>query len=162
VIGGGDWAEDRLVPDIVKGIIEGRSVVIRNPNAVRPWQHVLEPLRGYLMLAERLWFHGKEFVGAWNFGPGDEDARPVKWIVESMESFWGGEAVPRPDPADDAHEAMHLKLDCSKARSLLGWSPRLSLPEGLKWTVDWYQEYRQGKNMMQVTENQISRYERLS
>jgi CDP-glucose 4,6-dehydratase len=161
VIGGGDWAEDRLVPDIVKGIMENRPIVIRNPNAVRPWQHVLEPLCGYLMLAERLWSEKSAFVGAWNFGPGEGDARPVKWVVEAIRRHWGGEVVSRRDTAGEPHEATHLRLDCSKARALLGWFPRLPLPEALKWTVDWYQAYRQGRNMKQITEDQISRYERL-
>jgi CDP-glucose 4,6-dehydratase len=161
VIGGGDWAEDRLVPDIVKAIIDNRSVIIRHPDAIRPWQHVLEPLCGYLMLAERLCTRGEEFAGAWNFGSGHEDARPVSWIVELITSLWGGEARWELDSADHLHEAMHLRLDCSKAKSLLGWLPKLHLSEALEWTVEWYQGYRQNRNMGELTADQIFRYEAL-
>jgi CDP-glucose 4,6-dehydratase len=161
VIGGGDWAEDRLVPDIIKAIIENRPVIIRHPDAIRPWQHVLEPLCGYLMLAEHLCTQGEEFAGAWNFGSGDEDARPVSWIVELITSLWGGEARWELDSTDHPHEAMYLKLDCSKAKSLLGWLPKLHLSEALEWTVEWYQGYKQNRNMSQLTTDQIFQYEAL-
>lgn len=159
VIGGGDWGEDRLVPDIMKAIMEGRPVHIRNPKAIRPWQFVLEPLSGYLLLAERLFLQGEEYSGGWNFGPSDEDTRPVSWIVEMITRLWGEKARWDFEPADDFHEAMHLKLDCSKARHLLGWSPRLNLSEALDWTVEWYQAYEEHHDMSRLTADQISRYE---
>jgi CDP-glucose 4,6-dehydratase len=162
VIGGGDWAADRIIPDIMKAFLESRTVLIRNPNAVRPWQHVLEPLRGYLMLAEGLWNQGEEYLGGWNFGPGNEDARPVSWIVELVSQLWGKNAGwELMDTKDHLHEALYLRLDCSKANSVLGWLSKLHLSEALEWTVEWYKSYGQGRNMMQLTENQIARYEAL-
>ena len=159
VIGGGDWAGDRLVPDIMKAIMADRPVVIRSPQAIRPWQHVLEPLNGYLCLAEKLWVHGPEFAQGWNFGPADEDARPVSWVVEHLTNLWGENARWESDSAPHPHEATYLKLDCSKARSLLGWSPKLRLASALEWIVEWYQGYKQNQNMRHLTEAQIARYE---
>lgn len=159
VIGGGDWAEDRLIPDIMRAFMEDRPVHIRNPNAVRPWQHVLDPLSGYLLLAEKLWSNGFEFSQSWNFGPNNDDARPVSWIVELMKNLWGEGVRWEFDSSDHLHEAMYLKLNCSKARSLLGWSPKLHLSKALEWAVEWYQGYREGANMSTFSINQISRYE---
>jgi len=161
VIGGGDWAEDRLIPDIMRAIMADRPVVIRNPQAIRPWQHVLEPLHGYLCLAEKLWVHGLEFAQAWNFGPNDEDARPVSWIVERLTTLWGDDARWELDSAHHPHEATYLKLDCSKARNLLGWSPKSRLSTALEWTVEWYRAYQRNQDMRHLTEVQIARYESL-
>jgi CDP-glucose 4,6-dehydratase len=159
VIGGGDWAQDRLVPDIMKAILANRTVMIRHPNATRPWQHVLEPSNGYLCLAERLWVRGPEFAQGWNLGPNDEDARPVSWVTERLTSLWGENARWEVDSAQHPHEATYLKLDCSKAKSLLGWSPKLRLSTTLEWIVEWYRGYQQNQNMRHLTEAQIARYE---
>ena len=161
VVGGGDWAPDRLIPDIMNALMESRPANIRYPNAIRPWQHALEPLRGYLRLAKKLWHHGREFAGAWNFGPNDEDARPVSWVADYLTSLWGGGARWESDSTQHPHEATYLKLDCSKAKSLLGWSPKLDLATNLEWIAEWYRAYLQKKNMRQVTQAQISRYEDL-
>lgn len=159
VLGGGDWAEDRLVPDILKAFTEERSILIRNPHAIRPWQHVLEPLRGYLCLAERLWIQGPAFAEGWNFGPAEDDAKPVSWIVERLADLWGKGARWELDSAQHPYEAASLRLDCSKAKRLLSWSPRLPLAPALEWIVEWYQGYRRGEEMRRLTEGQIARYE---
>jgi CDP-glucose 4,6-dehydratase len=159
VIGGGDWAQDRLVPDIMKAILANRTVMIRHPNATRPWQHVLEPLNGYLCLAEGLWVRGPEFAQGWNLGPNDDDARSVSWVAERLTSLWGENARWEVDSAQHPHEATYLKLDCSKAKSLLGWSPKLHLSTTLEWIVEWYRGYQQNQNMRRLTEAQIARYE---
>jgi CDP-glucose 4,6-dehydratase len=159
VIGGGDWAKDRLIPDIMNAMLENRPVIIRSPNAIRPWQHVLEPLSGYLLLAEKLWVHGPEFAQGWNFGPNDEDVKPVSWIVETLSNMWGEGARWEIDSALHPHEATYLKLDCSKARSLLGWSPKTCLSTTLEWIVEWYQGYQRKEDMRRLTEAQIERYE---
>ena len=159
VIGGGDWAKDRLVPDAIGAFVAGRAVLIRNPTAIRPWQHVLEPLHGYLVLAERLWRDGAAFAEAWNFGPVDEDAKPVSWIVERLARSWGDQAIWNPDGTLHPHEAGRLHLDCSKARARLNWSPRLDLPQALDWIVDWYRACAHKKDMRRFTLAQISRYQ---
>jgi CDP-glucose 4,6-dehydratase len=160
VIGGGDWADDRLVPDVMRAFLSGEAVVIRNPGAVRPWQHVLEPLRGYLMLAERLHGDGLDFAEAWNFGPSDSDARPVGWLADRLCTLWGPPARWQPDTAQaQPHEAYCLKLDCSKACADLGWRPRLALEEALRWTVDWYKCFEGGGDLRALTEGQIAVYE---
>jgi CDP-glucose 4,6-dehydratase len=161
VIGGGDWAEDRLIPDMMKAFLENRSVIIRNPDAVRPWQYVLEPLSGYLLLAELLWLYGPDFSQGWNFGPNDNDAKPVSWIVENLAAIWGNGAKWELDSSENPHESHYLKLDCSKARRELNWVPRLWLNRALQWTAEWYLSYRENENMRQVTEEQIARYENL-
>lgn len=158
VIGGGDWAKDRLIPDAMNAFMEHRPVIVRYPAAIRPWQFVLDPLRGYLMLAERLSEQGPVFAQSWNFGPDDEALRPVSSIVEYLANLWGGDARWELDPAQHPHEDHLLKLDCSKARSLLGWSPILPLPTALEWVVEWYRGYQQEKDMRQLTEAQIMRY----
>ncbi len=138
VIGGGDWAADRLVPDIVRAIARGETVSIRKPHAIRPWQHVLEPLSGYLLLAEKLYCDGLHYAEAWNFGPNDSDAQPVQVIVERLTSQWGDNARWALDDGDHPHEATFLKLDCSKARARLGWRPRWDLGHSLDNIVAWY------------------------
>jgi len=161
VIGGGDWAPDRLIPDIMKAIMEDRPVIIRYPNAIRPWQHVLEPLHGYLGLAEKLWKGESKYAGAWNFGSNDEDTRPVSWVTDCLTSLWGAPARWELDSALHPHEATSLRLDCSKAKSLLGWATKLNLSTTLEWIIEWYRAYHQRKNMRQITEEEILRYENL-
>ncbi len=159
VIGGGDWATDRLVPDIVRAFGRGDEVVIRNPAAIRPWQHVLEPLAGYLQLAAALCASGSEVAEAWNFGPADADARPVSAIVESLADAWGAGAAWRTDDGDHPHEATYLKLDHSKATARLGWTPRLGLDEALAWTVEVYRSCLDGGDVRGGVIDQIHRYE---
>lgn len=137
VIGGGDWAADRLVPDVLRAFAAGTPVVIRNPHATRPWQHVLEPLSGYLLLAERLHAQGQAFAEGWNFGPADEDARPVGWIVQRLVELWGGKASWQLEGSAQPHEANLLKLDCSKARQRLSWKARWTLDQSLQRIVKW-------------------------
>lgn len=162
VIGGGDWSEDRLVPDILRAFSSGESVSIRNPQAVRPWQHVLEPLRGYLTLAERLFTVGASYAEAFNFGPREDDAQPVAWVVGQLASKWGEAAAWRLDGADHPHEASLLRLDVSKAAHRLAWRPILDLDSGLQLTVDWALAARDGKDMHAFTLAQINRYQTLS
>lgn len=161
VIGGGDWAADRLVPDAMKAFMEMRPLVVRNPAAVRPWQFVLDPLDGYLTLAEKLWECGAEYAEAWNFGPRDDDAKPVAWMVDKFVELWGRDAKWTRGTNEPLHEAHHLRLDCSKARARLGWSPKLSLPMALEWAAEWYQSYLGGQNMHRLTKTQIERYQQL-
>lgn len=158
VIGGGDWAEDRLLPDCIRALTAGESVAIRNPHAVRPWQHVLEPLCGYLLLAERLAENPARFGDAWNFGPPDEDARPVGWIASNLIERWGDHASWEVVSGDGPHETETLKVDASKARMRLGWTPRLPLEEALRWTVDWYRRQAKGEAALALTEAQIAEY----
>jgi CDP-glucose 4,6-dehydratase len=140
-------------------IMANQPVSIRSPHAVRPWLHVLEPLNGYLSLAERLWTKGPEFAQAWNFGPSTEDAQTVLWIVERLTHLWGEGARWELDLARHPHEDRFLKLDCSKARSLLGWAPKLRLTTALEWVVEWYRGYQRNENIRHLTEAQITRYE---
>ncbi|WP_204138999.1 CDP-glucose 4,6-dehydratase [Halomicronema sp. CCY15110] len=158
VIGGGDWAEDRLIPDIMRAIMAGESVLIRSPNAIRPWQHVLEPLNGYMTLAEQMWEDGGTYAEGWNFGPNDEDARPVSWITEQLTRLWGDGASWQLDTKVNPHEATYLKLDCSKAKSRLKWQPKLDLGMTLEWIVEWYQAYMAEQDMQKLTAAQIQRY----
>lgn len=158
VIGGGDWASDRLIPDMVSAFSEGRSVAIRNPHAIRPWQHVLEPLRGYLTLAHRLNEDGSAFAEAFNFGPTQEDAQPVRWIVEHMKQLWGKGANWHLDGKEHPHEADYLKLDISKAAHRLGWNPVLQLPKALEMTTEWYQRQIEGETAHRSTTTQIASY----
>jgi CDP-glucose 4,6-dehydratase len=160
VIGGGDWATDRLLPDMMRAAMDGRATKLRNPGAIRPWQHVLEPLCGYLILAERLCLEGQAYAEGWNFGPSDEDAGPVAGIASELSSLWEdvqwvADETPHP------HEAHHLKLDCSKARQRLGWTPLLPLAQALSWTVDWYRTYARGSDVRQLTEQHIENYSQL-
>ncbi len=158
VIGGGDWATDRIVPDIIRAINAGKPIRVRNPHAIRPWQHVLEPLSGYLLLAERLYTDGVNFSGAWNFGPNDADAKPVQWVVERLTSLWESGASWELDAHSQFHEAHYLKLDCSKAKAELGWHPHWDLDESLKNVTSWYKESLNGKNMRDITLQQIESF----
>jgi CDP-glucose 4,6-dehydratase len=162
VIGGGDWAQDRLIPDILAAFEQGRKVDIRNPHAIRPWQHVMEPLRGYLTLAEQMFEHGPSFGEAWNFGPNDEDAKPVGWIVEQMAALWGADAQWQVDNGEHPHEAHYLKLDISKARSRLNWHPALRLKDALALIIDWSKQRQNGANMRQLTLAQLQAYQALT
>lgn len=159
VVGGGDWAEDRLVPDCMRALAADRVIDIRFPGAVRPWQHVLEPLCGYLLLAQRLWEEPAKYAEAWNFGPADEDAKPVSWVVSEITSLWGDGAAWRLVGGKQPHEATYLRVDASKARSGLNWRPRLPLSECLAWTVDWYRGMNAGEAAAGLTLAQIKRYE---
>ena len=162
VIGGGDWAQDRLIPDILCAFEQGRKVDIRNPHAIRPWQHVMEPLSGYLTLAEQLFEHGPSFGEGWNFGPNDEDAKPVGWIVEQMAALWGADAQWQVDTGEHPHEAHYLKLDISKARSRLNWYPALRLKDALALIIDWSKQREAGANMRQLTLTQLQAYQTLT
>ena len=162
VIGGGDWAQDRLIPDILAAFEQGRRVDIRNLHAIRPWQHVMEPLRGYITLAEQLFEHGPSFGEGWNFGPNDEDAKPVVWIVEQMAALWGADALWQVDTGEHPHEARYLKLDISKARSRLDWHPALRLKDALALIIEWAKQRQAGANMRRVTLAQLHAYQALT
>ena len=161
VIGGGDWSTDRLIPDLIRGFLAGENVLIRRPHAIRPWEHVLEPLQGYITLAERLLVEPARYATAFNFGPSDDDAQSVGWIVEKMVDFWGDGAQWTLDPDPGAHEAGYLKLDASRARAELGWHPRLRLETTLHWLIDWYKAWQNGADMHAFTLQQIAAYEQL-
>ncbi len=157
VIGGGDWAVDRLIPEFLRAIDTGETLKIRSPNSLRPWQHVLEPLSGYLMLAEKLYEQGEAFADAWNFGPSDEDTKSVGWIVEQLCALNPG-ASWKADSKKQPHEAVLLKLDSSKAKANLGWSPRWDLKTALSKTVEWHQAWRDDEDLDRLTTMQISEY----
>lgn len=159
VIGGGDWAADRLVPDILRALLADEPVRIRNPHAIRPWQHVLEPLSGYLTLARKLYEGNGLFAEGWNFGPEEEDARPVEWIVRQLCSQWGEGAKYEVDGGEHPHEASYLKLDCSKARSELGWIPRWPLKRSLESIISWTEVYRNRGDLRSECLRQIEQYQ---
>jgi CDP-glucose 4,6-dehydratase len=159
VIGGGDWAEDRLIPDFLRAMDAGVTLKIRSPQSTRPWQHVLEPLSGYLALAEQLHAQGVQFAEGWNFGPNDEDAQPVRWIIERMAEM-RQDVKWQCDEALQPHEANYLKLDSSKAKAKLGWQARWRLQTGLQKTLEWHQAWRNGEDMRAVTLKQIAHYQR--
>lgn len=161
VIGGGDWAADRLVPDLLRAFEAGRPALIRQPAAVRPWQHVVEPLSGYLRLVERLWEDPQRYSGGWNFGPVAADARPVDWIADGLVRRWGTGAAWCRDAAAHPHEAAMLSLDCLKAREHLGWHPVTSLETALDWVVEWHLAVRARRDPRAVTLEQIERFETL-
>jgi CDP-glucose 4,6-dehydratase len=161
VIGGGDWAKDRLIPDIIAAFESGKPVLIRNPHATRPWQHVFEPLGGYLTLAEHLYNDGLDYAEPWNFGPYDEDAKPVCWIVDTMARHWGNGAKWEIEEGEHPHEATYLKLDISKASARLNWHPALRLEEALERIIDWSQAKTQGVDMREYTLKQIKDYQSL-
>jgi CDP-glucose 4,6-dehydratase len=159
VIGGGDWAPDRLLPDLLAVIPAGRPVTLRHPEAVRPWQHVLDPLHGYLLLAEKLCAEeGLSFAEAWNFGPAQEDAKPVRWLAETLAQYWPERAPARPwrqDAAPHPHEAGILKLDAAKARVRLGWQPRWPLATALEKTAQWHRDWQAGAKARDLCMAQI-------
>lgn len=162
VVGGGDWAEDRLVPDIIKALINNESPAIRNPIAIRPWQHVLEPLNGYMMLAEAMWQHGGKYSEAWNFGPEDDHIITVGELTNRLAKLWGKKLDIIQDNNKQPHEATLLKLDCSKTKLMLGWYPKLNLEDTLMWTIDWYKEFAsKSGNIEEITSRQIESYMKL-
>jgi len=158
VIGGGDWAEDRLIPDIIRAFQKEKTVEIRNPYSIRPWQHVLEPLSGYIRLAELLTNDGVEYAEAWNFGPKEEDARQVQWIVEQMAKQWGNDASWVIDDDHHPHEANYLKLDCSKANTRLNWQPKWNLNQTLQKIVEWHKSGCWNGGCKEVCLSQINEY----
>jgi CDP-glucose 4,6-dehydratase len=158
VIGGGDWSEDRLIPDLIRGFKAGQPVLIRHPNAVRPWQHVLDPLHGYLVLAQKLLVEPAQFASAYNFAPNNEDAWPVECIATKLVEIWGNGAAWTHDSAPSPHEADVLRLDASKARAVLGWRPRLDIEAALEWTIEWYRAWNDGGDMAEFTKKQIVDY----
>jgi CDP-glucose 4,6-dehydratase len=160
-IGGGDWTSHQLIPDLMRAFLGGRSCLIRNPSAIRPWQFVLEPLRGYLMLAERLSRNACGFASAWNFGPAEGDSQPVSWIADELAHSWGKRASWSHDSAPHPHEAHYLKLDTSKARDQLDWRPVLPLKQALQWIVEWYRAFATGEDLLRLSRMQIERYEAL-
>ncbi len=157
VIGGGDWGQDRLIPDIMRAALDRKELLIRNPAAIRPWQHALNPLSGYLKLAESLW-ESSELADGWNFGPDERDARPVRWILKRLSELWG-EPIPwRHDGGSHPHEAMYLRLDSSKARVRLGWVPRWDLDQALTSIVSWYKAYQAGEDLREQSLRQIEEF----
>ena len=158
VIGGGDWALDRLVPDILRSLLKNEPTLIRNPQATRPWQHVLEPLHGYLMLAERLFNEGHKFASGWNFGPPEASEKTVGWIIEQLYELWGVTFDWTKDPNPGPPESTFLKLDASKAHAYLGWHPKLDLPTTLDWIVKWTRRYEAGEDMRKVSVAEIERF----
>ncbi len=158
VIGGGDWAKDRLIPDFFKAVVDNRPITIRNPQAIRPWQHVLEPLGGYMVLTQKLYEVGPDFAEAWNFGPDDSDAKTVEWIMSHLCNSWGNNTRYIVDADRHPHEAHYLKLDCSKAKAKLAWHPRWALELTLDKIIEWYKAYFKGDDMRRICEQQISTY----
>ncbi|MBA3817901.1 MAG: CDP-glucose 4,6-dehydratase [Deltaproteobacteria bacterium] len=159
VVGGGDWAKDRVVPDAMRAFLTGQPLTVRNPRSTRPWQHVLEPLAGYLTLAERLVTEGRSFAEAWNFGPPDELVLPVGELVTKLAAAWGpGATWSTPGAPTGPHEATLLRLDISKARTQLGWTPRLSIDTTLAWIAEWHQTVGRGGDARAITEQQIASY----
>jgi CDP-glucose 4,6-dehydratase len=159
VIGGGDWAKDRLIPDVMRAIIHGLPVSIRNPNSIRPWQHVLEPLSGYLTLAQRLYESGLTFSEGWNFGPNVDDAKSVEWVLNNLTKVWGDGASWKLDGGEHPHEAHYLKLDCSKAKARLNWLPRWSLDEAIAQICLWHKAHLAASDMRAMCLHQIRQYE---
>lgn len=161
-IGGGDWTGDQLIPDLMRAYLAGKPCLIRYPAAFRPWQFVLEPLHGYLLLAEKLSGDAPHFASGWNFGPADADAKPVSWIADELARLWGKGAGWTQDTAIHPHEAHALKLDASKAKAYLGWRPVLPLKPALEWIVEWYRAFQDGADLGMLTRNQIERFEALT
>jgi CDP-glucose 4,6-dehydratase len=159
VIGGGDWATDRLIPDCINALLENKAIRIRNPNSIRPWQHVLEPLNGYISLAEKLYTDGQAYAESWNFGPSEQDAKPVQWIVETLCDKWGETKGFTMDEGEHPHEARYLKLDCSKAKHELQWQPCWNLDTAVDKIVEWSKVYQAQGNIREICLEQISAYE---
>ncbi|HOW90639.1 MAG TPA: CDP-glucose 4,6-dehydratase, partial [Elusimicrobiales bacterium] len=160
VIGGGDWAADRLIPDIIRAALRGEKVLIRNPRAVRPWQHVLEPLSGYMLLSEKLYRYGPRFAGAWNFGPDAGDAKDVEWLASRMFRKWPLAPGYALDKGRHPHEARYLRLDSSKARRELGWAPRWRVGTAIDRIIEWTLAYSRGEDMLEFCRGQIRDYMR--
>jgi CDP-glucose 4,6-dehydratase len=158
VIGGGDWAEDRLIPDMIRAISQNEPVQIRNPNSIRPWQHVLEPLSGYLLLAQKLFEGEVEYAEAWNFGPSEEDAKPVMWIVERITKVWGDGASWRLDSGSHPHEAHYLKLNCTKANSRLMWQPRWMVSDAVDKICEWHKAHQSNADMNTICLDQVRQF----
>ena len=163
VVGGGDWSKDRLIPDAIKAFCSNKKVMIRNPGAIRPWQFVLEPLRGYLMLAERLYDGKNEFSSGWNFGPNNLDVRNVEWIIKKLCKEWGENAdwVYEKEKSKILHEANYLKLDITKSREFLNWSPVLDIEQTIGLIVEWYKNFEKGEDISKTSIDQIIRYQNL-
>jgi CDP-glucose 4,6-dehydratase len=161
VIGGGDWTRDQLIPDLMRSFLDNKPCLIRNPSAIRPWQFVLEPLHGYLMLAERLAEDPSRYASAWNFGPVEADARPVCWIADTLSQLWGGSASWRNDAAVHPKEDLCLRLDVSKAKTDLAWQPVIPLVKSLDWIIEWYRAFQAGSDLGLLTRTQIEHYEAL-
>lgn len=161
VIGGGDWSKNRLIPDIMNGILGKSMIKIRHPNAIRPWQFVLDPLEGYLLLIEKLWENGLDYAGAYNFGPTLKETKPVSWIVEKLTKSWGNSQWEVASNAEK-HESPHLKLNCTKAKNKLNWEAKVNLELALQWIIDWYKKYEQKNNMRNFTELQIENHNLLN
>ena len=160
VIGGGDWAENRLIPDIIRAIKNKKNVKIRNLNALRPWQHVLDPLNGYISLAEKLWNDQTKYSEGWNFGPEKNEVKPVSWIIEKFNELWKNK-INWEVGNNELHEANNLILNCQKAKSRLGWNSKMNTETALKLTIEWYTKYFDGENMREVTEEQITKFQKL-
>jgi CDP-glucose 4,6-dehydratase len=159
VIGGGDWSEDRLLPDVFRSLIFGEKLKIRNLDSIRPWQHTLEPLNGYMKLAERLYASERNFAEAWNFGPTEEDSKPVGWVLDEIKRVWSEQVNWEIDKSIQPHEAKLLKLDSTKAKDELNWSPKLNLNEAVKLTAEWYCAFKDKVDLVKVTSNQINFYQ---
>ncbi len=159
VIGGGDWADNRLIPDMLRAISQGESVNIRSPKAIRPWQHVLEPLSGYLLLAQKMYESGGSYSEAWNFGPNDNDTRSVEYIANLLISKWGQDVSWKLDKEAHPHEAHYLKLDCTKAKMILDWEPKWNLTEAIEYICLWHKAYLNGEDMKSVCLKQINNYQ---
>ncbi|MEF3313258.1 CDP-glucose 4,6-dehydratase [Paenibacillus sp. GYB004] len=160
VIGGGDWAKDRLVPDIIRSLLKNKLIEIRNPRAIRPWQYVLEPLSGYMLLCQKLYEHGPDFASSWNFGPEETDVKTVEWIAERLVDKWGDHRIKVATYQDNHyHEATLLKLDCSKAKSKLQWAPRWNIDKALEQIVEWVRVYADQGDILDICYRQISEYE---
>ena len=158
VIGGGDWATDRLVPDCIRALLKEEKIVIRCPGAIRPWQHVLEPLGGYLTLAQKLYENGSQYADGWNFGPDDNDAKPVHWIVQELCDKWGENASYKIEQGENLHEANYLKLDCSKAKNELGWYSKWHLNQAIDKVIEWTKAYKEKEDVREVCLQQIREY----
>ncbi|MDQ0114390.1 CDP-glucose 4,6-dehydratase [Paenibacillus harenae] len=158
VIGGGDWANDRLIPDCLRAIHAREAITLRNRHAIRPWQHVLEPLSGYMLLAEKLVTEGSRYSGAWNFGPEDDSVQTVEWVVRQLSGKWGEGVDVRFEQQAQPHEATLLKLDCSKAKTILGWKPKWGLEEAIGKIADWHRRYERAEDVTDVCLEQINEY----
>lgn len=163
VVGGGDWSKDRLIPDAIKAFYNNQKVLIRNPGAIRPWQFVLEPLRGYLMLAEKMYNGANDFASGWNFGPNDTDVKNVEWIIQKLCSEWGQEAnwEYEKEKSKILHEANYLKLDITRAKKMLKWSPTLNIEETIGFIVEWYKGYENNEDIRKISVDQIIKYQNL-